>query len=345
MKAKNPHYNPRSNPHKQHHTPKGFRNNYPHATDQNFLKWQQERLKLPPTPTPDGGWISVLPQVKPQLHFLQSNQTDRTITWVSHATVLVQSNGVNIITDPVFSTRTSPLKFAGPKRQVPLPIHIKELPNIDVVFVSHNHYDHLDIGSIKALHQRFPQALYIVPLGLKKWFARIKIHNVVELDWWDSHDYTKARSQFRFTLSPAQHWSKRSFFDTNQSLWGGIVVEDFTESQTTPWRFIYTGDTGYSQDFKDIGAKFPTGFDWAAIPIGAYEPRWFMRAQHINPDEAVQILQDIHAKEALAVHWGTFILTDEPLNQPPKDLAVALEKYQIAGQRFHVFKAGETRSV
>ena len=210
---------------------------------------------------------------------------------------------------------------------------IDELPTIDVVFISHNHYDHLDVGTIRAFAQRFPQATYVVPLGFKAWLADHGVTNVRELDWWDSVKI----GALNYTLVPVQHWSKRTLTDTNRMLWGGIVIED------RGWRFLHTGDTGYSQDFKDIGAKFPQGFDWAAIPIGAYEPRWFMKAQHVNPDEAVQIMNDVGARQVLAIHWGTFVLTDEPLDQPPKDLATALAKYAVAPSKFHVFKNGEMR--
>jgi N-acyl-phosphatidylethanolamine-hydrolysing phospholipase D len=321
---------------KPHHTPEGFRNNYPHPTDQSFWKWQWERLtKDTVAKAPEGGWQTVLPSVKPDVEFLKQNRTERTITWLGHATVLLQMNGVNIITDPVFSERTAPVQFAGPKRQVPFMMTPDELPDIDVVFVSHNHYDHLDEGTIADFNTRFPKATYIVPLGLKQWFDELGVANVRELDWWDSFEL----GGLTYHFVPAQHWSKRSLTDTNRSLWGGIVVEE------RAWRFIYTGDTGYSQDFKDIAAKFPGGFDWAAIPIGAYEPRWFMKAQHCNPDESVQIMQDLGAKQALGVHWGTWMLTDEALDLPPKHLAEALKKYNVDAAKFAVFKNGESRKL
>lgn len=357
---------------KKHHTPEGFRNNYPHPTDQNFWKWQWERLtQNTVAKAPPGGWASVLPSTKPDVTFLQQNRHERTITWLGHATVLLQTNGVNIITDPVFSERTAPVQFAGPKREVPFMMTADELPEIDVVLISHNHYDHLDYGTIKDFKARFPKARYLVPLGLKPWFDELGVNNVRELDWWDSFEL----AGLRYTFTPAQHWSKRGLTDTNRSLWGGFVVEaphalpplqgegksgdgvPSTPSKTVPfptsplngtapvWRFIYTGDTGYSQDFKDIAQRYPGGFDWAAIPIGAYEPRWFMRAQHVNPEESVQVMKDLQARNALAVHWGTWMLTDEALDQPPKDLAVALKKLGIDPGRFHVFKNGESRRI
>jgi N-acyl-phosphatidylethanolamine-hydrolysing phospholipase D len=338
----NAHYNAA----KPHHTPEGFKNNYPHGSGGSFWKWQWERISQGVAKAPEGGWQTVLPSVKPDVAFLKQNRTERTMTWLGHATVLLQTSGVNIITDPVFSERTAPVQFAGPKRQVPFMLSYDELPEIDVVFISHNHYDHLDLGTIQEFKQRFRKAQYIVPLGLKAWFDDLGVDNVRELDWWD----VARIGNITYTFVPAQHWSKRSLSDTNRSLWGGIVIEDATNSRgdvnassAAPWRFMYTGDTGYSQDFKDIAAKFPQGFDWAAIPIGAYEPRWFMKAQHVNPDESVQIMKDLGARQSLAVHWGTWMLTDEALDLPPKDLAVALNKHGVDPARFHVFKNGEMR--
>ncbi|MBL8309308.1 MAG: MBL fold metallo-hydrolase [Burkholderiales bacterium] len=338
---------PGSNPYfdaaKRHHTASGFRNNYPHATDQNFWKWQYERLmaNVPAAPPP-GGWASVLPGVTPEAEFLRQNRGERTLTWLGHATVLLQTSGVNVITDPMFSDRASPVSFAGPKRQVPLALRVDELPVIDVVFISHNHYDHLDADTVRAFSARFPGAVYVVPLGFKAWLSShgVPATQVRELDWWDR---VNVRG-LDFTLVPAQHWSKRTLTDTNQMLWGGVAIEDRARGGTpVPWRFLYTGDTGYSQDFRDIGARFAGGFDWLAVPIGAYEPRWIMKAQHVNPDESVQIMKDVGARQALAVHWGTFVLTDEPLDQPPKDLAIALQRHGVPAAQFHVFKNGETR--
>lgn len=331
---RNAHYNPA----KSHHTPEGFRNNYgAELPDGSFLRWQWERLRDGTPAPPAGGWASVIPTVTPDVAFLKQNHTERTLTWIGHATMLVQTNGVNILTDPHFSERASPVQFAGPIRHVPLTVTVNDLPEIDVIFVSHSHYDHLDTGSIRALQQRFPNATYIVPLGLAAWFRELGISKIHELDWWDA----VAFRGLNFTFVPAKHWSKRTPFDRDNSLWGGIVIEE--RSGAAPWRFIYTGDTAYSRDFADIAARFPGGFDWLAVPIGAYAPRWFMQTQHVNPEEAVQIMKDLGARQALGVHWGSFALTDEALDQPPKDLATALATHAVPAGRFHVFKGGEMR--
>jgi len=264
-----------------------------------------------------------------------------TVTWLGHVTVLLQVAGLNILTDPMLAGFAGPYGRFGAPRLVPSPLAPRELPPIDAVLISHNHYDHLDADTIRAFSARFPGAVYVVPLGFKPWLAGqgVPAAQVRELDWWDR---VSVRG-LDFTLVPAQHWSKRTLTDSNRMLWGGIAIEDAGRDAAKPWRFLYTGDTGYSQDFRDVGARFAGGFDWLAVPIGAYEPRWFMQAQHVNPDEAVQIMRDVGARQALGVHWGTFVLTDEPLDQPPKDLAVALSLHGVDPARFQLFGNGETR--
>ncbi len=325
--------NPNYNPAKKHHTPEGFKNNYAHDAPGSFWKWQYERWQAGGVSVPAAGWASVITSAQPDVAFLQSNRSARSISWLGHAAVLVQTNGLNIVTDPMFSERAAPVQFAGPKRLIPLAIPAAQLPRIDLALISHNHYDHLDKASVLALNaQAGGPPLFIVPLGLKAWFANEGISNVRELDWWDSMEHKGVAIHF----VPAQHWSKRTLADANRSLWGGFVIDD------RGWKFLYTGDTGYSQDFKDIGAKFGS-IDFAAIPIGAYAPRWFMKTQHCDPTEAVQIMQDVNAKEAMGVHWGTFIMTDEPLDEPPKLLTEALKAKQIPAAQFRAWAHGETK--
>ena len=258
--------------------------------------------------------------------------------------MLVQADGLNVLTDPVFSNRASPVQFAGPKRAQPPGLAIDQLPLIDVVLISHNHYDHLDKNTVLALDSKAQAAtLFIVPLGLKSWFADLGINNVKELDWWDS--VTVKGVEFNFT--PVQHWSARALGDRSQTLWGGWAVL----GASTHWYF--SGDTGYSQDFVDTQKRFADrqtpakggGFDIALIAVGAYEPRWFMKDQHVNPAEAVQIHKDLKAKRSVGVHWGTFELTDEPLDQPPKDLAAARVQANISGDDFFLLAIGQTRRI
>jgi L-ascorbate metabolism protein UlaG (beta-lactamase superfamily) len=201
------------------------------------------------------------------------------------------------------------------------------------VVISHNHYDHLDLGTVKRLAaQAGGSPRFYVPLGLKPWFSEAGIADVTELDWWDSREMGGVRIHF----VPVQHWSKRTLTDRDQTLWGGWVLDH------PRYRMFFAGDTGYSKDFADIGRRFGR-FDLAALPIGAYEPRWFMAPYHVNPAEAIQIRQDLNAKVALGVHWGTFEMTDEPLDEPPQVLARELARRGIPPESFFVLKHGETR--
>jgi len=312
----------------------GFHNNYPHESKQSFWRWQWERLANGAPQPPPGGWN--IPHVRTDAAALRANGHVPTVTWIGHASFLIQLGGRNILTDPHFSERASPVPFAGPKRAVPLPIEIDELPRIDVVLVSHNHYDHLDVDSVKRLAgQPGGSPLFLVPLGLKAWFADQGIPRVEELDWWESRD----EEGLRVTLVPVQHWSKRTLWDTNQTLWGGWVAEG------GGLKVIHTGDLGYSKDARDIGERAGP-FDLALIPIGAYAPRWFMKTMHIDPAEAVQVRADLRARRAIGMHWGTFEhLTDEPLDEPPVELARRRASAGLKPEDFDVMKIGETRNI
>ena len=197
-------------------------------------------------------------------------------------------------------------------------MRIEELPRIDVVLISHNHYDHLDEQSVIALNaQKGGPPLFIVPLGIERWLHGVGITHTRALDWWD----TVQVQELTVHLVPVQHWSRRTLADTNTTLWGGFVIEG--ESRGKKRRVFFSGDTGYSkQHFSEIGSRFG-GVDLALIPIGAYEPRWFMSAQHVNPEEAVQVHRDLRARLSVGIHWGTFQLTDEPIDQAVTDLAAA----------------------
>jgi L-ascorbate metabolism protein UlaG (beta-lactamase superfamily) len=316
---------------KTHHTAEGFRNNYPSAARGSFLKWQRERWAKGLPKIPEGGYRFEL--LRPDVAWLQQNRSEPTLTWVGHATFLLQLDGLNILTDAHFSERASPVQFAGPRRVVPPALRLTELPRIDAVVISHNHYDHLDRLTVKQLAaQSGGSAHFFVPLGLKAWFAGVGIGAVTELDWWGATEHRG----LTFTLTPVQHWSSRTPWDRDKTLWGGWVVEH------PQLRFFFAGDTGYSQDFKDIGQRL--GYvDLAALPIGAYDPRWFMQIMHVNPEEAVQIHQDLRARHSVAMHWGTFILTDEPLDEPPQRLAAARHAAGVPPEAFFVMKHGETR--
>ena len=331
-----------------HHRPGGFQNNYAEFASKSLAdvlrwRWDSGRKGLPPRPS------APTPQVEPELAFLHANAAAGAamrpaVTWIGHATVLAQFGDLTLLTDPIFSARASPLGFAGPKRHQPPGIALDALPHIDVVLVSHNHYDHLDAASVRALSgQAGGPPLFVVPLGLKAWLADHGVHHAVELDWWERH----AVGGVEVVLVPAQHWSGRGLNDRMQTLWGGFAVF------APDCHLFYAGDTGYSRDFADIRARFAErqtpaaggGFDIALLPIGAYEPRWFMAPQHVNVDEAVKIHRDLGAKRSLGVHWGTFQLSDEALDAPPQALAAIRAAQRIPADEFFVLAIGETRTL
>jgi N-acyl-phosphatidylethanolamine-hydrolysing phospholipase D len=333
---------------KSHHRDSGFQNNYAEFSGKSLVevlrwRWDAQRNGLPPRPS------SPTPQVEPDLAFLHANakagvDMQPTVTWIGHATVLVQAGGLTMLTDPMFSPRASPIGFAGPRRHQPPGIALEALPRVDVVLASHNHYDHLDEMSIRGLaRQAGGSPLFIVPLGLKRWLSDRGIGHAVELDWWDRHHVAGVE----VTLVPAQHWSGRGLTDRMKTLWGGFAV------LAPDCHLFYAGDTGYSRDFEDIRRHFAErhashaggGFDIALLPIGAYEPRWFMADQHVNVHEAIKIHQDLAAKRSLGVHWGTFELTDEALDEPPRALAHIRATQGILEEDFFVTAIGETRLV
>jgi N-acyl-phosphatidylethanolamine-hydrolysing phospholipase D len=324
-----------------HHTPTGFKNNYAAAVSKSFgdfarWQWASWRMAKPVSqPTPS---------VPADLALIKAPSLP-TVTWIGHATALVQASDLNVLIDPIFSERASPVQLFGPKRAQPPGVAMPDLPAIDVVLISHNHYDHLDRNSVAQLDEKAKVAgkktLFIVPLGLKAWFNNLGIDSVVELDWWQHHTVQGVE----FHLTPVQHWSARGVNDRSATLWGGWAVfgADF--------QWYYAGDTGYSRDFADTSKHFADrqtaaaggGFDLALIPIGAYEPRWFMEQQHVNPTESVRIHQDIGSKRSIGVHWGTFQLTDEPLDQPPRDLAIARQAMGVKDADFGVLAIGQSQ--
>ncbi len=315
-----------------HHTADGFRNDPPieQNTLADFLRWQWNRLwkGIPALESYDFALAENDPAA------LRANREKTTLTWIGHATVLLQVDGKNILTDPHFSQRAAPVQWAGPKRALPPGLSLEELPHIDLVVISHNHYDALDAGSIERLAARpgGRQTLFVVPLGLKSWFADRGIQNVVELDWWQ-----EARTDvLSVTAVPVQHWSKRSLFSKNETLWAGFSI------RSAGFNFLFAGDSGYApHHFREIGARLGP-FDLAAIPIGAYAPRWFMAKHHVNPEEALRIHRDVRARRSVAIHWGTFILTDEPLDEPPMRLRQARENLGLPARAFEVLQHGET---
>ena len=332
--------NPYYDASKKHHRPDGFNNNYIDnwRPDQpSFLDWQRARWTNGPMPQDP----SRVPVVAPDLAYLQANRSDVTVTWIGHSTALWQLGGLNILTDPHFTERASPFGFAGPKREVVVPVQLAALPRIDLVLISHNHYDHLDERTVQMLNrQAGGPPLFVVPLGLDLWMKDQGITRVHRMDWWESVRVPAATGEVTIHFVPVQHWSSRSPWDRNSTLWGGFVAQ--AQVNQAPYSMFFSGDSGYSKDFADIGAKFG-GFDFSQIAVGCYLPRWFMQEQHINEDEAVQIHLDVKSKLSMGVHWGTFRLCDDAIDAPIDNLPKARKKLGVADDAFVLFGLGETR--
>lgn len=260
-----------------------------------------------------------------QYKVLAQKSEDLIITVINHATVLIQMNGINIITDPVYSTRVSPLSFVGPKRAVNPGVAFEDLPSIDIVLISHNHYDHLDLDTLKKISKRDNPQIF-VGLKTKQFLNDNQISNVKEFDWWQKERVEINKSQIEISFVPAQHWSARGVFDKREMLWGGFVIEGNK-------RVYFAGDTGYGKFFKMIHEKYKE-IDLALLPIGAYEPRWFMKYAHMNPEDAVQAMLDLEASKAVGIHFGTFQLTDEGISDPVKLLKETLLSRSVEPDRF-----------
>ncbi|KAL4612710.1 N-acyl-phosphatidylethanolamine-hydrolyzing phospholipase D-like [Arapaima gigas] len=258
------------------------------------------------------------------------------VTWLGHASVLVEMDGLVVLTDPVFSQRASPVQFAGPRRFRGPPCSVAQLPKVHAVLISHTHYDHLDARSVAALNARFGGELrWFVPLGLLDWMQRCGCENVIELDWWEEN-CVPGHDEVTFVCTPCQHWCKRTPLDDNRVLWGSWAVLGPSN------RFFFAGDTGYCSAFQEIGQRFGP-FDLAAVPIGAYLPRDFLKPQHVDPEEAVQIHLDLRARRSVGIHWGTFALAHEYYLEPPVRLREAAERNGLKEEDFFVLHHGESR--
>ena len=292
----------------------------------DLLKWQlfEKRAKWPDAfPSPFAG-------AKPKTAIQEGFE----VTLIGHATLLIQIQGMNLITDPVFSHRASPVQFAGPKRINPPGVAFEDLPKIDCVLLTHNHYDHLDIGSVGRLVDR-DNPLILAPLGndviLKDAVSKA---NVETGDW---GDVKRIGNGIAIHFEPCHHWSARGTRDRRMALWSAFVIE------TDGAKIYHIGDTGFHSGINYRAAAQKHGpFDLAIIPIGAYEPRWFMNGQHQNPTQAVEGFLACGAKAAVGHHWGTFQLTNEPIDEPPALLKKALAEKKVDEARFVPLHPGET---
>jgi N-acyl-phosphatidylethanolamine-hydrolysing phospholipase D len=299
-----------------------------------MVRWWSERLRHPPPADPDPDTI---PRATPSPAFPRAAPDRCTLTWVGHSTFLIQLGGLNILTDPIWSERASPLPGVGPRRRVEPGLPFQHLPPIDAVIQSHDHYDHLDDLTVCRLEARDPGAQWIVPLGLARFLARRGVHEITELDWWQNSE----RGGISFLCTPAQHFSGRSPFRRNRTLWCGWAVASATQ------RVFFAGDTGYHPGFAAV-AERAGPFDVTMLPIGAYAPQWLMQPVHMNPEEAVRAYQDLTRssgdRETLFVpmHWGTFKLTDEPLDEPPARVRDAWHRAALPPSACRVLAHGET---
>ncbi|WP_369899843.1 MBL fold metallo-hydrolase [Bacillus manliponensis] len=285
----------------------------------DVLRWRKERRQK----QKDFSFLIEQSPVK-QVSFLKNNTEKTTVTWIGHSTFLIQTNGLNILTDPVWSNKVKVVP-----RLTEAGLSINDLPPIDVVLISHGHYDHLDFPTLRQLKS---DVLYLVPSGLKKLFLRKKLHRVEEYNWWEH----TVIDDVHFHFVPAQHWTRRSLFDINSSHWGGWVIENKTTAET----IYFCGDSGYFRGFKEIGERF--GIDIALMPIGAYEPEWFMKSSHMNPEEAVQAFLDIKAKHFIPMHYGTFALADETPKEAVTKLRNNWNLRMLPWEQLHILFLGQT---
>ncbi|MGH7617512.1 MAG: MBL fold metallo-hydrolase [Gemmatimonadaceae bacterium] len=316
----------------------GFCNPWPGSTPhgfRDFLRWRfGQRIRNPPVPSPPRG---SLPAKRPAIVAPRAAHGYRSATWVGHATVLLQLGPLNVLTDPMWSERASPFARIGPRRLMPPGVDFDALPPIDVVLLSHNHYDHLDEPTVRRIARAHPNAAWLSPLGLGELLRSFGVPHVTECDWWGR----VATPAYSAMCTPAMHASARWLVDRDDTLWCGwtIAADDV--------RVFFAGDTALHPEFGAI-ASAAGPFDVVLLPIGAYEPRLFMKSVHMNPDDAVAAYADLArgtepAPRCLPIHWGTFRLTDEPVDEPPRRFAQLFSEAGFSGDANWTLALGETR--
>jgi L-ascorbate metabolism protein UlaG (beta-lactamase superfamily) len=297
--------------------------NYDNVENKNtfsdILRWSTERRKK------KKDLVTQIPLIEhKEIDRLQKNKQDLSITWIGHSTFLIQFAGMNILTDPVWAKRM------GLQKRLTAPgLSLEDLPEIDIVIISHGHYDHLDFPTLSKLTG---DITFYVPAGLKQLFIRKGYQKVIEANWWE----TVSHQHVRLTFVPAQHWTKRTLTDTNTSHWGGWVME----SPETEHTVYFAGDSGYFRGFKEIGERFPV--DIVLMPIGAYEPEWFMNVSHINPEDSIKAYLELKGKKFIPMHYGAYRLADDTGPEALDRLLKEWERLKLDREQLVVLKIGES---
>lgn len=301
-------------------------------TLKEFRQWREERRRK------IKDYSYVVPNVSPRLSYLADNRLETTVTWVGHSTFFIQYEGLNLITDPIWAGR---LGFQ--KRLAAPGIPVYEVPPVDLILISHSHYDHLHVSSLRKLYRE--GTTLVVPVGLKRKMIRKGFRRCIELQWWEGITI----GDIRLSFVPTQHWTRRTPFDTNTSHWGGYVLEPARPDKhpvaeggrrKLPPNLYFAGDSGYFPGFKEIGGRFDIHL--ALMPIGAYEPEWFMTSQHVNPEEAIQAFIDVGAETMIPMHYGTFRLADDTAREALDRMEAARCARGIPPERIRVLSHGET---
>lgn len=313
-----------------HHVPGGFRNPDPaFSRPSGWSRWTFILRRALQSITSPRRFDA--PRVANDGAALRAVPPPTAITWIGHATLLVQVDGLGILTDPQWSDRAGPSSWLGPRRLGPPGLAFESLPRIDVVVISHDHFDHLDLPTVRRLAATH-DPLFLVPLGLREWFRDNGMSHVEELDWWQEYQYRGVR----FVCVPAQHFAQRSFWDGNRRLWASWAIVGRER------RLYFGSDTGYFGGFREAGRRLGP-FDVAALAIGSYLPAEIMKAVHTTPEEAVQAFLDLDGGVMLGMHWGTFDLAEEPLEEPPVRMRAEFERRHIDPARAWILRIGETR--